>query len=340
LQIDYGKLSNLDRFSVAALKKAGPFVPMRIRWQRKLCESSDPSLRHFIKAPERIHSHMLMAFNGHAHLTREELNGDRVGTDFMFAVRIPQLPWFVTKVPKPCALYAIGFAYRLSNDERSNRRDREQWTFVYVGIDLKTGEIFRTHHLSTKYVPVSRDGSGYSRKQWLPGHLPLEDRELIDAQAWNTTASAILMLFDTWGELARHWAVVVTKGNQRVTFHIAPDDAPRFFRQREASASDGKRKAIFHIVEAHERVGKNGRTHHVRTHTRGQREFDWNGYHCSITSPRFHTLPVGIFPLAPEIVPDDVPGVGAIEMNEQLNDYIDRGVKRRLDQVQEKHEYH
>lgn len=64
---------------------------------------------------------------------------------------------------------------------------------------------------------------------------------------------------------------------------------PYFFRDRDTTILvNGRRKPIFHIVRSHERVLSDGRKTGVKSHTRGLRRFDWNGYKINITLPGLH----------------------------------------------------
>ncbi len=64
---------------------------------------------------------------------------------------------------------------------------------------------------------------------------------------------------------------------------------PYFFADRETTvAVDGKKKRIFHIVRTHKRSFKTGAHTYVKSHFRGQRRFEWNGYGITISMPGKH----------------------------------------------------
>lgn len=67
---------------------------------------------------------------------------------------------------------------------------------------------------------------------------------------------------------------------------------PHFFSDRDASAltASGRRRPIFHIVRTHAHRGT--RTGYRRSHFRGLRHFEWNGYHVSISMPGKHHSPI------------------------------------------------
>lgn len=84
-----------------------------------------------------------------------------------------------------------------------------------------------------------------------------------------------------------------TRNGVTAAFGVQIERTPYFFRDREATTLvNGKRKKIFHIARSHTRTLNNGRIVGVRTHFRGEREFDWNGYRVQISVPGWHHLDV------------------------------------------------
>ena len=72
----------------------------------------------------------------------------------------------------------------------------------------------------------------------------------------------------------------IVKNDLTCTFNLDIKQTAQFFRDRDRQPGD----RIFHIVRAHRR--SNGAA--VRFHFRGNREFDWHGYHIQITIPGLH----------------------------------------------------
>jgi len=105
------------------------------------------------------------------------------------------------------------------------------------------------------------------------------------------------------------------KGNTTAAFSVDLLRTPYFFKDREfVPASDGRRKRIFHIVRVHERNTKHGRTY-VRTHFRGMRRFNWNGYKVSVGMPGKHIGDMLDFNVGTEVfdgpkIPDGYVGSG------------------------------
>jgi len=75
------------------------------------------------------------------------------------------------------------------------------------------------------------------------------------------------------------------KGRLAAIFSVNVLRTPYFFKDRDLYVNDrGRKKKIFHIVKTH--IRKTGSV--VRTHFRGMREFNWNGYKIRITVPGWH----------------------------------------------------
>ena len=99
----------------------------------------------------------------------------------------------------------------------------------------------------------------------------------------------------------------VTKGGLAAVFSIPVLRTPYFFKDREYyKTPSGHRKPIFHIVRAHKRDLSTGGETYVRTHFRGHRAFNWNGYDIRITVPGWHHLDLaGLDAKAHDLADDD-----------------------------------
>ena len=99
----------------------------------------------------------------------------------------------------------------------------------------------------------------------------------------------------------------VTKGGLAAVFSIPVLRTPYFFKDREYyKTANGNRKPIFHIVRTHKRDLQTGGETYVRTHFRGHRQFEWNGYKISITVPGWHHLDLaGLDAKAHDLAEDD-----------------------------------
>jgi hypothetical protein len=96
--------------------------------------------------------------------------------------------------------------------------------------------------------------------------------------------------------------VRVSKEDVTGVFNIDMLRTPYFFDDREKVKNEkGSTKRIFHIVRAHKRMN----TTIVRTHFRGLRDFDWNGFKVHISVPGLHHKPYQEF---------DLPGIDSEEV--------------------------
>lgn len=77
--------------------------------------------------------------------------------------------------------------------------------------------------------------------------------------------------------------VRVSSGSATMRFAINMLRTPYFFADRDRTVNhNGRTKRIFHIVRGHERIGAGGQKKWIKTHFRGLRQFEWNGYQVSI----------------------------------------------------------
>ena len=118
------------------------------------------------------------------------------------------------------------------------------------------------------------------------------------------------------------------KGGITSSMNVCTKRTPYFFQDRETTvASDGRRKRIFHIVREHERRLANGETVTVKGHYRGERKFDWNGYHVVIALPK--TQNMERMPLAGEIFEEDAPlskeHMTAADVGNAISEVLDTG---------------
>lgn len=76
-------------------------------------------------------------------------------------------------------------------------------------------------------------------------------------------------------------------------------------------------KRIIHYVSAHERETSEGKTT-VKEHIRGLAEFDWKGYDCRVTAPKFNGSLSTNFTIAARAFDEDeeLPKKGWIDMPE------------------------
>ena len=132
------------------------------------------------------------------------------------------------------------------------------------------------------YIKFRRDG--VMRPTWqVPSvikALANDNTRTVDEQS-----SAILALVASASLSAgTGYQVRAGRDGQWAAFNIGFDRTPYFFKDRDLHLNDkGTNKKIFHYVNGHMR--SNGS--YVRPHTKGLREFRWNGYDVNIVLPAF-----------------------------------------------------
>jgi len=91
-----------------------------------------------------------------------------------------------------------------------------------------------------------------------------------------------------WISREENWSVAVKKAGERITFAIPKKLTAQFFKDRIKVTNDaGSTKRIIHHVREHEREVGEGKTT-VKEHIRGLANFDWKGYDCRVTAPKFN----------------------------------------------------
>jgi hypothetical protein len=197
----------------------------------------------------------------------------------------------------------------------------------HVSLD-RSGDIKLLKELITRHHKIVRKHKRWDRKQTRPhgpaGYLP--------QQVWDYPD----MLVDVWKDFQKDFKSVMGideyvadffkivaqfeqgqhtgirinlhDGDTTAAFAVDFKRSAYFFRDREitALARDGRRKRIFHIVRPHARHLATKATY-VRTHFRGLRDFEWNGYRVHITVPGWHHPDLLRATFSAVIMPDDEP---------------------------------
>lgn len=224
---------------------------------------------------------------------------------FSYCVRINRFPGHVQRVP--------GQPYACGGTIVDPKSGRLIWIPVYAGIDPEDGTVRLALQASTYVdrmaVRQKRRTQTVSipRTTWtvLPNVAPGSDDDRADL--WERMVANTL---NYWIVREFHWSILVRSKRNRATFVIPQNEAPRFFRDRDATVTSpsGRRARIFHAVAAHYRRTKKGAVP-VRMHYRGTRQFTWNGYDVTIFDPRratFTSLTVDAHDAA-EVKPDWIP---------------------------------
>lgn len=150
-----------------------------------------------------------------------------------------------------------------------------------------------TQKIRTKKPSNQRNGQSaiiqIKKAQW---SIPrwLRDHSKENKHSPQETAEFLLgWAYNLYVEASKDVRIRCEKDNIVATFMVDLLRMPYFFADRETTvAVDGKKKRIFHIVRTHKRSFKSGGHTYVKSHFRGQRRFQWNGYGITISMPGKH----------------------------------------------------
>ena len=231
--------------------------------------------------------------------------------DFAFGMKVKKVPWNVTRLPG--TVYLFGMAWRDGK--------KHIWHGFWLSV-LPNGEIRVADELQNKYVTVA--GSSYTKRVWEKSswHGPQTNREAAVRHCFCET-------LNRYQERSANWNIGVSNGKKKITFLIPDNEAKDYFRERiKIQTPSGKTKPIIHFVKAHTQ-NHNGKIIDIPEHIRGLREFDWNGYHCTITAPKFHLMSTS-FEAQAEYISEDEKLEGFVEIGnlaDILNSLDDKGIR-------------
>lgn len=164
------------------------------------------------------------------------------------------------------------------------------------------------------------NGNGVTRMQWrypaVLSDIAKETGETVEEIAHGIFSFAAHAAIQPESGLT----VRLVKGANSIKFAIDPLRTPYFFRDRDRVVNhNGQTKRILHIVRTHERSGKI-----VKSHWRGLREFDWNGYAVKIGMGGKHMANASAFDLAVADPTTNEKVVDATHVGRALAKIVDR----------------
>lgn len=227
-----------------------------------------------------------------------ERTEDRAPASFYYAVKINRAPQHVEPIHDAAAVFEFGYC--------ADFIKRTQWDSAYVVVKKDSSihvcrQLFRfPHH--------TRSGTYYEKRSDVPLHniVGKLERPLSPDERRIEIAKDFAYLVAAWRERYKMWSVSVRRSGNRATFCVPMKQTKDYFKNRDKTAltPSGKRRPIFHHVREFERTLPDGRTVTVKEHVRGLRTFDWNGYACAITAPKFHKWTTQSFNLS-SIIEED-----------------------------------
>lgn len=205
---------------------------------------------------------------------------------FVYAMLQPKkdMQQYLELLGKNEIVYEVGSALYVDDDESTLARwarkakDKLTWVMHYYALDTKTGK-----SRALKWKERRWTGKHYQMVMNKPPEWANDDQ-----------LATILNLFITRDA---HWLVTATHGKEKATFCIEQNHAKEYFKDRQID-DNGIKKRIFHWVKSHHRHTRN-KIANVKTHMRGNREFDWGRYHIKVRVPGLHTHMLSQFNIEP-----------------------------------------
>lgn len=221
---------------------------------------------------------------------------------FFYATKIKSCPWNCEH--REGVIYHCGVGWRGYTGAK-----KVHWSEFYVSVAadgsvyVLAQRIFERIAIAPKGVCVGK----YERKSWgVPLIWGQDHWGADDIRRKESLVRWFVYGFESWEARDQMWTVSVRRSNLRATFCIDPKETREYFRDREKTTltPTGRRKMIIHYVAEHDRV-VGERTIKIKEHLRGERIFDWRGYHCAVTSPKLHVFSLYTADFASENLEDD-----------------------------------
>lgn len=256
--------------TVRSLKLLGPYIPPH-NWEPAVYDYENTVISNIEKA--KFAGAIFIALN-QGRDSDEHWNR----ADFYFALRLPKMPPGVRPLPGIC--YCCGTAWRVGK--------RLIWSTHYCAIDPTTGIVTAATQLARRHVRLpGRHGGSYTQTIFTEPKGEFVTFANGDPERAVNPAAKFAHYF-SWGQrIDSMWSVSVRRASQRLTFCIDPNKAVAFFKDRGLSTGSRRRRPILHLVEAHTRL-VDGKERKIKQHVRGAEKFEWRGFQCAISAPKFH----------------------------------------------------
>lgn len=228
---------------------------------------------------------------------------DRIGADFMWWTKLNPGPLIGVEAAEG-EIYCVTALY---HDED---KLAQPVTFHVAVPSIAGARVLKeyTTHVNNMYdhkSQVDRRSYAIPRREWsYPSGLRMVSIDNQKAKPADVGRHIFAIAITAVMSRRRGFQVRVAHAGRYAVFNIDDHAAPKFFADREVQVNEnGRAKRIFHFVPGYQKT--NGKF--VAGHTKGLREFDWNGYSVHIGKPDFdfHN-PDGLTAPA-DIVADDAP---------------------------------
>ena len=315
------KLSWLTKDEITGLRRLGVHVPNP--WL--MLVNDDPATIR-CDVSSGVYPSFLCVTMAHSDQVPALTDDAQVPLKIIFGIKQKKLPAMVTQ--HPGVPYQFGFAFEVDG--------KLFWIGMFITI-RRSGEIILCDELRTRDVVIPITNAAERRRHyggatrtvhvrgWKPSVL-IEDPPKpgqMDPKTW--TKNVVRGTFNWWVTRDSRWSVAVKKKGERVTFGVEQENTKRYFADRDKTVktTTGATKKIIHYVREHERKKANGGVTTVSEHIRGLREFDWKGFHCIVTAPKFHGATAAAFDVPAETLPPEK-GVCLSKVGQVLADWEER----------------
>lgn len=313
LRLPFGKLSWIPRAKVVGLRKMGVHVVHPAYHDTALMSATTVPANRILPA-------MLCVSFGWS----KRDNSGQIYPAVLFAIKENKLPAEVSKCAGQHYLFGVGFKLGATSENDTNKE--LFWLAGYMtaradGSLYLHQELKPRQHTIKVSNPATRRAVGktitYTTKAWGKASLAQLYDEATLAEGERICVNEFSTAMNWWIAREENWSVAVKKDGERITFAIPKELTARFFKDRiKVTNENGVTKRIIHFVNAHERATSDGKTT-VKEHIRGLAEFDWKGYGCRVTAPKFNGVLSTEFTLEGTVFEDDeeLPKKGWVDMS-------------------------
>lgn len=264
----------LTKQEISSIKKLGVYVPGKFDM-----EITDETYADTTKLPAIASA----LFVPKAH----ESEPGMIYPRFVFAIKGLKLPVGVERIEG--TPFQFGLCYAMNRDDKDKAmKPKVFWGWCWLVVTPE-GKVVIPWQKTTITSAVVHKNACYRGKieplhlrQWHLPSMAVAETGRDQSTHEKHMKSAFSQLMTWWNKRKDQWSVGVRKDGHRVTFSIEREHTSAYFADRSTVVNvEGKPRKIIHFVREHTRV--TGAT--VKEHVRGLREFDWKGYHCTVTVP-------------------------------------------------------
>ena len=206
---------------------------------------------------------------------RTDLKGNLWTPKFAYFVRLGKVPWYIQPVHGG-KLYLLTMWWDRPDHPKSHHKWGTPNTFpIWISDDGQTLRALKTREMGNGSMRPEHDWRiPHAYKEWAKQYGLTPQLHLT-----HIFCHAARDVEQSYYATCR---VEISKGDLTAVFGIEPQRIPYFFQDRDVTLNRyGHKERVFHVVRAH--MKKDGTP--VPIQYRGLKEFEWAGYHVSITIP-------------------------------------------------------